>query len=267
MDLTAALESYASVQSATTAFGNRITNGVDEIHAVFDSPSGRDNLKTTIEARLKTMRVAVNEFLDLERERREEYMARSNALTARLKQLESETNDLRSRLEESQAKASVDVLTGVPNRFALEEQFAKELERARRHARPLSCAVLDLDFFKRINDTYGHAAGDKVLRQVAQLCSQNLRTNDFFARYGGEEFVMLLPETEPDAATLVADKLRESVKKVHFHHAGDPVAVTLSVGVAGLREGDTMTSLFERADKALYEAKQAGRDQVKSAPD
>ncbi|MDH3451901.1 MAG: diguanylate cyclase, partial [Gammaproteobacteria bacterium] len=261
-----ALDSFASAQSETTEFGRRMSADVDQIHAVFDAPADRGSLKATIESRLKAMRGALDDFLDHQRELREAHVTRSQTLSARMQQLETETNELRTRLEESHAEARVDTLTGVPNRLALEDQLFKEYERACRHGHALSYAVLDLDHFKRINDTHGHAAGDKVLQQVATLCSKNLRTNDFFARYGGEEFVMLLTDTDAAGAVSVANKLREVIGRVRFHRSGEPVEVTLSIGVAQLRQGDSLETLFERADKALYEAKRTGRDRVVSAP-
>ncbi len=266
-DMHKALDNFASAQSETTEFGRRMTADVDEIHAVFDTPADRGSLKAAIESRLKAMRGALKDFLDHERERREQNVSRSQTLSAKMQQLETETNELRARLEASQAEARVDTLTGVPNRLALEDQLYKEYERARRHGHTLSYALLDLDHFKRINDTHGHAAGDKVLQQVATLCSKNLRTNDFFARYGGEEFVILLPDTEAAGAVTVASKLREAIARVRFHRSGRPVEVTLSIGVAQLRQGDSMEALFERADKALYQAKRTGRDRVVAASD
>ncbi len=264
-DMLGALERGVSAQSDRNEFGRRMSEGVDGIHEAIDQPPELGDPRTAVEERLRGMRAAVSEFLDQEHRRREEQTADSLALAARLKQLETETNDLRERLAESQARARVDALTGVPNRLALEDQLHREFERARRHKHPFSYAVLDLDFFKVINDTYGHAAGDKVLQQVARFCTKVLRTNDFFARYGGEEFVMLLPDTAAEDAVTVANKLRETIAKLRFHHGGERVNVSLSVGVAGLREGDTPVSLFERADQALYRAKQNGRDRVECA--
>ena len=126
-------------------------------------------------------------------------------------------------------------------------------------------ATWDVDHFKQINDSYGHAAGDKVLKIVAECLANSLRSVDFIARYGGEEFVMILPGSTLEQAMDVADRIREAVAKLGFHVSGKPLRITISCGVSALREGDTAASAFERADQALYRAKAEGRNRVVSA--
>ena len=154
-----------------------------------------------------------------------------------------------------------DVLTGIPNRLAYEKKVAEEVARWKRFGHPLSVAVWDVDFFKKVNDTFGHKAGDKVLKTIAQLLNERIRETDFLARYGGEEFVMLLPGTKEEETLRLVNDLREKVASCGFHYHGDPVSITVSCGVSCFRENDNLETVFERADQALYRAKRNGRNQ------
>ncbi len=159
------------------------------------------------------------------------------------------------------AMAEVDGLTGVYNRRYYETELARALETARRTAQILSIVVFDLDHFKGYNDTYGHLVGDQLLKDVARLLVQSVRQSDRVARYGGEEFVVLLADTGAEAAAQVAEKLRQLVKRTPLAD-GRVVELTLSAGVAETSGQETPEQLFDRADRALYQAKQGGRDQV-----
>lgn len=163
-----------------------------------------------------------------------------------------------------------DTLTGVNNRRYFDQRFAEEIRRVQRGRRPLTCLFLDVDFFKRVNDGYGHAVGDLVLQDVARIIKTHLRDVDILARYGGEEFIALLPATGAREAARIAERIRIAVAQHAFTYAEiDPFTVTLSVGMATL-EGDqpietvdaTGRWLVTSADQALYEAKQTGRNRV-----
>ncbi|CDP50665.1 hypothetical protein [Devosia sp. DBB001] len=163
---------------------------------------------------------------------------------------------------ELRQEASTDLLTGAGSRRAFKEEAGKFLALATRHRAPLSCIALDVDHFKRVNDTYGHAAGDQVLAGIAQAMRSELRQSDFVGRMGGEEFAVLLPQTELATAAQVAEKLRHVVKGLRFSGSNPPIQVSASFGVAALSPGDDIVSLLNRADQALYEAKRTGRDRV-----
>ncbi len=171
---------------------------------------------------------------------------------------------LTARLVETTSLATTDLLTRVMNRQASLTRLAAEIERAARYGRRLSVALLDIDHFKRVNDTYGHAAGDLVLREVATLLRSNLRAVDAIGRYGGEEFVLVLPETDVDAAAGLVESLRRVVAGVEIDlDGGDSVRVTMSAGVTGGVGGQLrLDRLVQEADSALYAAKALGRDQV-----
>jgi diguanylate cyclase len=178
----------------------------------------------------------------------------------RLSELESEMAQLRSDFDEQQSLSMIDPLTGVYNRLGYMEGISREYARIQRHGGTLSIAIFDLDFFKNINDQFGHATGDKVLSSVAALLRKHVRGVDLICRYGGEEFVLVMPETNLEGAATVADKLRNVIGSSQFRFKDAPVPVTVSCGVASFRVEDTIDEVFERADRALYRAKNLGRN-------
>ncbi len=165
--------------------------------------------------------------------------------------------------EEIYKMTIIDGLTQIHNKRYLYEALERELIRARRHERPLSLAIFDIDFFKRINDQYGHLAGDHVLRELARLVQNRIRRDEVFARYGGEEFVIVLPETALDGAVALAENICALVAEHRFVFQGERIPTTISIGCALLEPGDqTANELIQRADEKLYEAKRGGRNRV-----
>ncbi len=170
--------------------------------------------------------------------------------------------------EELRELATTDSLTGLFVRRQLFDLGGKEIDRARRNGAPLSLMILDIDHFKAINDTHGHAIGDEVLKSFSGNFRDSLRNGDIACRFGGEEFVAILPETDTRHAMDVAQRLRQSVESAISSVGGAEVQDTISVGLAELRAGDTsITQLINRADGALYMAKTSGRNRVVAAPE
>jgi diguanylate cyclase (GGDEF)-like protein/PAS domain S-box-containing protein len=163
--------------------------------------------------------------------------------------------------------ARTDGLTGLANRQAFLERANGEFSRARRYSRPLSVIMIDIDHFKSINDQYGHAAGDQVLRQLGRQCQRELRDSDFLGRIGGEEFALLLPDTPKDNTLYVAERMREELSKTAITlDNGITLTITASFGVAAMIDEDAdFNAVLHRADVAMYDAKHGGRNQVKSA--
>lgn len=153
-----------------------------------------------------------------------------------------------------------DALTGIYNRRFLESRLQEECERHRRHSRPLSLMMIDIDFFKKVNDTYGHQCGDMVLQSVAGKTAAVVRKSDFVARYGGEEFCCLLPETAAEDAEIVAENLRTHIEEIENRFDNNSIKVTISLGISGLTTEDSPETLLKRADDALYQAKHSGRN-------
>ena len=164
--------------------------------------------------------------------------------------------------------ATMDALTGLNNRRQFEIRLKQEYASATRQKHPLCAMMIDIDFFKKINDTYGHAAGDKVLKTVAGVIKEQLREYDIPSRYGGEEFCILLPQTKVEEANIVAQRLRAAVEKTVIETYDEKISenkkisVTISLGLTQLNEQDSAEDLYKRADKALYEAKERGRNRV-----
>jgi diguanylate cyclase (GGDEF)-like protein len=164
--------------------------------------------------------------------------------------------------EEIYRMTIVDGLTQIHNKRYLFEALDKELIRARRYDRQLSLLIFDIDYFKNINDQYGHLAGDYVLRELARIVQERIRRDEVFARYGGEEFVIALPETSLQGAVTLAENLRARVETHGFSFQGERIPVTISVGCAVLGEEKGAADLIQLADDKLYEAKRAGRNRV-----
>lgn len=168
--------------------------------------------------------------------------------------------------EELRVLASTDHLTGALNRRAFQLAFKSEIARCRRYGVPLSLIMLDLDHFKRVNDTYGHQAGDAVLREASNLIRSSLRDSDIFCRFGGEEFALLLPHTGMDEGTVLAERLRYAIAEKPVDVGSAMVPITTSVGIADLLSPtDSIDTMMRRADEALYAAKAGGRNQTVSA--
>ncbi len=157
--------------------------------------------------------------------------------------------------------AMKDRLTGTWNRVRLEEEVQKEIDRSERYGHPASLIMLDLDFFKQINDQFGHRVGDLILKEFCLVVKRCIRTTDILARWGGEEFVVLLPNSGFSQARRLSERIRAAIEKHHFHQG---VKITTSIGLSTCQPEDTLDSWLERADKALYRAKSAGRNCVKS---
>jgi diguanylate cyclase (GGDEF)-like protein len=174
------------------------------------------------------------------------------------------TGALAQTLAESHSEATTDLLTGIPNRPAILASLFAEVERADRYDRPLAVTFIDIDNFKTVNDTFGHAAGDVVLRGVATTIRTNLRSADILGRYGGEEFMAVLPETDAPAAAAIAEKLRQLILGARYAVDGvGPLSVTVSIGVvAGAGRALNVHDLVRHADAAMYSAKSLGRNQV-----
>ncbi len=198
----------------------------------------------------------------------EELLARvSVAIRMKLERdrLRQRAEELRRSAEAASEMSMTDALTGLLNRYGLHRSLQRELSEARRYSRPLSCLLIDIDFFKAVNDTYGHAAGDAALQQAARVIADSVRGSDVVCRYGGEEFLVLAPETGVEGASALAEKIRRAFSARLFGDAGRVFPLTLSAGVAQLDPGESGNDMIARTDEALYHAKQTGRDRVEAA--
>ncbi|WP_148863236.1 GGDEF domain-containing protein [Marinobacter fonticola] len=182
-----------------------------------------------------------------------------SGLRGKLRKRNRELNEAMARIQEL---VNIDELTGVFNRRRLFEVLSEESNRHSRAQGPFSICILDIDYFKQVNDTHGHQAGDDMLKTVAQTVNESLRQIDCFGRYGGEEFLMVLPQTPLTGARTKADRVRQTIESLSFDQIKDGLRISVSIGVAQYREGETIEDTIARADEALYKAKQQGRNQV-----
>ncbi|NUP08627.1 MAG: diguanylate cyclase [Polyangiaceae bacterium] len=208
-------------------------------------------------ARVYRMQVQRDEAMRALRSSQEELLEANRHLRSLNDQL-AEANRIISEL------ARTDTLTGLPNRRVLDEELLRQLEFSKRRKRALTAVVIDLDHFKSINDNFGHAMGDQVLRAVGACLASRVRKYDVAARYGGEEFALLLPDTLRDDGAAVAERIRASISTISIPDFPRPI--TASLGVATLLDGENGTELFGRADAALYRAKAGGRNRVEVDP-
>lgn len=179
---------------------------------------------------------------------------------------ENKIESLSRRLAEAERESLIDPLTGIGNRRQFEKTLQEEIRKSRLNGDPLSLAIMDIDFFKQINDRFGHVVGDQVLRELAKMFGQNLRPCDIVSRHGGEEFAAIMPNTELVTAELVQTKLLASLrwrKWILANRSTEIGPITASIGVAELNAHDSMSTLIDRADQAMYQAKKNGRNHVR----
>jgi diguanylate cyclase len=254
-------QSRASSETLNTQLVGEIKAMGETVESAKDLQQIREQVRDRLES--------IDQHLQAFREREATFTAATHArgeqMRSRITELEAEAKRLHHQLQDQQRLSTIDMLTNIPNRLAYEKRVEEELHRWRRFNQPTCIAVWDVDHFKRINDTYGHRAGDRVLRAVADCFASRIRSTDFVGRYGGEEFVMILPGTSLDEATLFSEKLRAAIAEIGFHFRGTPVSITVSSGVTAFLLDDSTDAAFDRADKAMYRAKEAGRNRCMAA--
>jgi diguanylate cyclase len=243
---------------------SELTESTTEYHQRVEGYAGRlegaddiQTLKTIVDELMsdtRSMQVDMTRYHDeiVEARRQAEYAE------GRVRKLEAE-------LEHVSEQVSQDQLTGALNRRGLDEAMQREMARAERRKSGLCVAVLDLDDFKKLNDTYGHQAGDDALVHLTKVVRKTLRPTDTVARYGGEEFIILFSETDLEQAVSVMRRLQRELTKRFFLHNNERLLITFSAGVAMLAPGESQEAVFARADKAMYQAKVQGKNRVVSA--
>jgi diguanylate cyclase len=249
-----------SAQASSQQFDLLVTAEVRSLNHDVQNADDLGMLRRRVKERLDLITCHLQEFRSREGARVSAQLDRTQRMRLRVTDLEREIHGLHKSLQEEQSLRMIDALTGIPNRAAYDDRIRHEFSRWQRENTPVSVLAWDIDRFKEINDAYGHSAGDKVLRVIAQHLAQHVRGTDFVARYGGEEFVMILIGTEAQQALLAADKIRVGIENMGFHFHNKPVAVTASCGITTFRGDDTPETIFDRSDRALYRAKDSGRN-------
>ncbi|SDS90327.1 diguanylate cyclase [Pseudomonas prosekii] len=264
-NLQAASAGHADNRSAAREMDTQIREQVDGLQTSMQDAADLDDLKHVLENHLEGLLGTMDQHQKQRDEREQEVAARLHSLAERVAHMEQEAMGYREHLEEQRQKALIDPLTGLPNRAAWSERLEQEISEWQQHGNTLMLAMLDLDHFKRINDNYGHLAGDKVLKIIASVLRKRLRGSDFIARFGGEEFVLLMPATVPAVGAKLLETLRAAIEACPFHFKGERVTITVSMGLAAFKPGEHSDMVLKRADQALYRAKHAGRNRVELA--
>ena len=226
--------------------------------------SGNDlvSLKNTVKVQLDTLQNIVEEERKIVKAQEVRVNKSVKALASRVNELKLEAQELRNKVQREKEQALRDPLTGLYNRQAYNEKISEIISATEEYDNNLTLLIWDIDRFKKFNDHYGHVVGDKALKTVAEKFNTSLKDEFFLARYGGEEFAMLLPGMSLEDSKEYADLIRKEVSNIAFMVKGKKVKITVSCGISTLQANDSAQSIFERADKALYTAKENGRNCV-----
>ncbi|GAB7530520.1 GGDEF domain-containing protein [Pseudomonas sp. 3A(2025)] len=255
-------DGHAASHTSARDFDSQLREHVDDLQSHVQDASDLPSLKRVLENRLEGLIGAMDAHQRQRDEREQEVAERLQGLASRVASMEQEALGFRANLEEQRRKALIDPLTGLPNRAAWGERLEREIALWQQNRNSLLLCIMDLDHFKRINDGYGHLAGDKVLKIVAKVLHNHLHGRGFLARFGGEEFVLLMPATPVETGLQLLEELRARVEVCPFHFKGEPVTITVSTGMTVLRSGERSDVALKRADQALYRAKENGRNRV-----
>lgn len=241
-------------------FDRDIKGGISQIRDTIDAASDMGGLKSDLDTRIAALQTMIESYRDSEEDRALDGTEQLQRLQIKMLRMQEEVKELKQQLHEERMHAMTDTLTGVPNRMAYDKKLNLELSSYEQNGDPFSLLVVDIDKFKSINDTYGHKAGDAILRDFARILFSVVRKSDMVARYGGEEFAVILSGANSDDAARIAEKLRSSVEEYVFSYNGKVIPVTASFGIHEAQKKETAETMFEKADRALYEAKRSGRN-------
>lgn len=259
-----AVKNNQQERAASRKLQDDVMREMGDLETNASSATDINQLKDRVKSQIGNIRQVIDQYQHSD-PAQDQLAQQLAALGEKIKVMEVEAEKNRTTLEKHRHKALHDPLTELPNREAYNERAHAELQRWQRYGRPLTIAVFDIDHFKKINDNFGHQAGDRVIRVIGRSIAKRLREVDFFCRYGGEEFVALMPETDADAALGALEKVREAIANAVFNYKEQPMSITISIGLSEFKSGDDLSSAFERADQALYRAKSSGRNCCQSA--
>lgn len=260
--ITTSYHSQKSLSESREGFNTKLQMQVEDTTQAINGINDLDSLKTLINDRLSTISSTMTEYKTQMQEQEKHSTQSITSLKNKVTRMEKDSVSLRSMLKERLAQAMTDSLTDLPNRTAYQDTILPLCKIMQKTKKPICLAVCDIDFFKKVNDTWGHLAGDKVLRLVPKQIRSALLKEDLMFRYGGEEFVIAFPNTTFAQAIERAEAIRLAVVKTPFNMQGEPVSISVSIGIAELKPQEDPESLFSRADKQLYLAKEGGRNKV-----
>ncbi|KTD49541.1 GGDEF domain-containing protein [Legionella rubrilucens] len=255
-------ENSQQAKHHTQQLESGIATNINQIQSHVDKAKTIEELSGKISKNLATIELRIKEFKESEQQRIKKYEVQVQNLQQKLSESEKAAEEIKHKLTSQQVIINQDSLTGLPNRASYDEHIQEAYNRWQRGYGELSLAIADIDHFKKINDNYGHLAGDKVLKKVATLFKTSIRSVDFIARYGGEEFIFIFERTSEKEAKRILESLRSAVESCQFCYRDTRVDVTVSFGLTTFKPDEDIETLFMRADAAMYQAKRAGRNRV-----
>ncbi len=260
VDLT--ISSTAESNVKNDKLNKELKDKINEMSLGINGLGSLTDMKVDVNEKLQHIATTLEKKTQLEEQQRLALQEQLTKMSAQVEQLELQSQNFEKRIQEQQAKSLQDALTKLGNRAAFDEHFAKEIVRYHHKNFDLAITVIDLDDFKRINDTYGHTAGDKTLQVIANTLTKVIGKDAFIGRYGGEEFVLVFAGIDKDTVINKLNNLRKKVASLPFTFKNNRVSITLSIGVTLIEKDDNVHSAFERADAALYQAKKDGKNRV-----
>ena len=261
--LTASYEQTKSMVTSNQGFEKVLDSEMKGLKSSSDVSVSLDDLKVQISKRLSSIEKALVKKKTVDEAIHKMAEKHRSSFKSGFTRLKQELEDATRHSEELEKKLNLDQLTGAFNRRAYDRKVTEEMNRFLRYGTVFSLLLIDADKFKRINDRYGHAIGDRCLQEIIKRTTPLLRKNDMLARYGGEEFVVIMPETDSQGAQKAAEKIRQTIEKIEFIYKEEKVRVTVSIGVSTVTQGDVkQEQVFERSDMAVYKAKEKGRNQI-----
>ncbi len=261
IEASGASDSFDQYNKKRNLLDQSVSRQMQDLQQCSANATQLESLKQLVSSRLSKITEEVQQHKQQEKIDQEKTQQTIAALSKKIKKLEKESQVIKDNLEKARDQALRDPLTKLPNRLAYQERLQTEISRYQRTGAPLSLLIWDIDFFKKINDAFGHKAGDKTLQIIARLLQNHCRKMDFISRFGGEEFVMLLADTSAEAALVIAEKLRRTIESAGFNSGGHKIKITVSCGISEFGPGENEDTVFKRADVALYQAKKNGRNQ------
>lgn len=248
---------------ANQEFNTLLEKQLGDLRNRVDFSKTLTELKETVVSRLEIINQALEDKRQKDKRHQNDADQKVTVLQQHLAEMKNKISTVNEQSKMLEQELLTDPLTGANNRRAYDRTIENEMSRYLRYKRPFSMLLLDVDHFKKINDTYGHAIGDKCLKEIIKRIKPALRDTDFLARYGGEEFIVILPETGGEIAKEAAERMRSIVENIEFLHKNELVKITISIGVTQVMPSDeNQETIFHRTDQALYKAKNSGRNRV-----
>jgi diguanylate cyclase (GGDEF)-like protein len=257
-----AVSSCKESQSQHDLLNEQLQKQIIDMASGLDKATSLADIKVDINEKLHLIAGTLEKKTSFEREQQSVLQNQLSVMTDKVDLLEKQSRSFEKRIKEQQARSLQDALTKLNNRAAFDEYFAREIVRFHNKKLELAIVVMDLDDFKRINDTYGHTAGDKTLQVISSTLKKHAGNDAFIARYGGEEFVLIFSDISPKNLVIKLNNLRLKVAKLPFKFKNNKVTITLSIGASHVQNNDNVHTAFERADGALYKAKEKGKNNV-----